>query len=106
MKRWVSIVVGVLLSAGTAQGHTTRYVDDVTCPGAGAGTQVDPVCAIQAGIIAVALANGDDVVVAVAQTRALRWLFRLKAPRVFRISRPVEQVEGPPHGKPYKEAIS
>ena len=60
----LAVAIAIMVTSTIASGQTTWYVDDDNCPGPGTGTEVDPFCAIQSGIDAAALANGDDVLVA------------------------------------------
>ena len=58
----VAVVCGIVFLCGPAFAQTTWYVDDDTCPAAGAGTIGDPYCSIQFAI-SVAI-PGDTVEVA------------------------------------------
>jgi predicted outer membrane repeat protein len=56
---WIVVALG---TTGAAHAQMTWYVDDGNCPGPGSGTEEDPFCSIQAGIVAAS--DADEVVVA------------------------------------------
>ena len=58
-----AIAVGLMFSAGSLVAQTTVWVDDDNCPGPGAGTELDPFCAIQDAICAIKDTGGGTVLV-------------------------------------------
>ncbi len=63
--RFWQTTVGVLLAIlcpVAAQGQSTWYVDDDSCPEPGTGNEADPFCSIQRGIDE--SVSGDEVIVA------------------------------------------
>ena len=48
--RFLLALASLTLIVAPAQGQTTWYVDDDSCPAVGSGTPQDPFCAVQTGI--------------------------------------------------------